>query len=377
MKNSIFILSAIILITVQSGCGSKTDQASNTTEAVAVKVVQLNDAQMASAGITTDSLKKLQLARVIHLNGQVKVPPQHVYSMSVPLGGYITATSLVPGTRVRRGELVATLEDLQYIELQQQYVSLKSRMAMLQADYERQRSLNESKASSDHDYQLAKAEWESSLAEQRALKEKLALLHIDADKLNAANISRSISLYAPFDGFASKVNVNTGKYVTPSEVIFEFIHSEDCYLGLTVYEQDLRDLQAGMKLIALGNSNQDTVACEISFVHANLTDQRSGEAICQFTSAHQDLVPGMFMQADVELGKHRVDAMPVESVVHYEGKNFIFVRNDASTFEMIEVTTGTEENGQVEVALQTALNGRQVVYNGAYALLMTLVNQAE
>ena len=69
--------------------------------------------------------------------------------------------------------------------------------------------------------------------------------------------------------------------------------------------------------------------------------------------------------------------MPVSSVLHYEGKNYIFVRNDEHTFEMLEVQTGTEENNQVEVVLLAELNGREVVYNGAYALLMTWVNQVE
>lgn len=195
--------------------------------------------------------------------------------------------------------------------------------------------------------------------------------------MNAGNISRSISLYAPFDGFVSKVNVNNGKYINPSDVMFEFIHAEDCYLGMTVFEEDMRELQAGMKLRAVGNNSVDSMWCEIQFVQANLSDQHSGEAICKFTGSTMNVVPGMFMQADVALGVQEVTAMPVASVVHYEGKNFIFARNDARSFEMLEVETGTEENGMMEVGLKDSLGGRAVVYNGAYALLMTLVNQAE
>jgi len=377
MKNSILIISFFAASALLAACGNKPEENNSSVESKPATIVQLSEAQLASAGITTDTLRQVELARVVHLNGQVKVPPQNVFSMSVPVGGYVTSTSLVPGTRVRKGQQVATMEDMQYVDLQQQYVSIKSKMNMLQADYERQRSLNESKAASDHDFQMARAEWESAQAELRALKEKLALLHIDADALNASNISRSISLFAPFEGFVSKVNVNSGKYVTPSEVMFEFIRAEDCYLGLTVFEQDMRDLEAGMKLFAFGNNSSDSIACEIDFVNANLSDQRSGEAICKFTSAHENLVPGMYMQANVELGVHRVNAMPVESIVHYEGKNYIFACNEVGTYEMIEVQTGTEEKNLLEVSLLSPLKGRTVVYKGAYALLMTFGNQAE
>ena len=370
-------MAALLTAALFGGCGNQPQPMEPADSVESSNVIQLNDAQLASVGITTDSLRQMALSRVVHLHGQVKVPPQNVYSMSVPVGGYVTSTSLVPGARVKRGQQVATLEDLQYIDLQEQYVSLKSRLNMLQADYERQRTLNESKASSDHDFQLAKSEWESAVVALRALKEKLALLHIDADRLQSSNISRSITLYAPFDGFVSKVNVNTGKYINPSDVMFEFIHAEDCYLGMTVFEEDMRELQAGMKLRAVGNNSVDSLWCEIQFVQANLSAQHSGEAICKFTEAPLNVVPGMFMQADVALGVQLVSAMPVDGVVHYEGKNFIFACNDSRTFEMLEVETGDEENGMIAVTLKQSLAGRLVVHKGAYALLMAFVNQSE
>jgi membrane fusion protein, heavy metal efflux system len=322
-------------------------------------------------------LMQLELARVVHLNGQVKVPPQHVFSMSAPLGGYVASTTLVPGTRVKKGQLVVIMEDMQYIELQQQFLSAKARMNMLEAEYIRQRALNQSKATSDRELQQAQSEWESASVELRALHEKLMLIHIDADKLTAASISKTIALHAPFDGFVSKVNVNAGKYVTSSEVMVEFIQSENCYLGLTVFEKDMRELSPGMKLSAYGNNLNDTILCEIDFVNPDLTDKNTGEAICRFTGAHGDLIPGMFMQADAQLGLQRTTAMPAESVVHYQNKNYVFAQNDAFTFEMIEVNTGTEEDGFIAVTLLSPLNGRRVVYNGAYLLLMTLMNEAE
>ena len=114
--------------------------------------------------------------------------------------------------------------------------------------------------------------------ELRALREKLSLIHIDAESLTAAGISKSIPLRAPFDGFVSKVNVNAGKYVSSTDVMVEFIQSENCYLGLTVFEKDMRNLKPGMKLVAYGNNEADTVLCEIEFINPDLTDQRTGEA---------------------------------------------------------------------------------------------------
>jgi len=368
----LFICSALIV-----SCGAHSDEKSTAQEDSNNNILVLTDAQLSSVGITVDTLQQRSTSRELHLTGQVKVPPQHVYSMSAPLGGYVASITLVPGTRVKKGQLVVTMEDVQYIELQQQFLAAKSRMTMLEAEYSRQRTLNESKASSDRELQQAKAEWEAATVELRALREKLSLIHIDSDKLTSASISKTISLHAPFDGFVSKVNVNAGKYVTSSEVMVEFIQSENCYLGLTVFEKDMRELTPGMKLFSYGNNANDTILCEIDFVNPDLTDQHTGEAICRFTSAHSELIPGMFMQADAELGVQQTAAMPAESVVHFENKNYLFAQNDAHTFEMIEVNAGTEEDGFISVTLLSPLNGRRVVYKGAYALLMAMKNEAE
>jgi cobalt-zinc-cadmium efflux system membrane fusion protein len=39
------------------------------------------------------------------------------------------------------------------------------------------------------------------------------------------------------------VNVNIGKYVNPSDVLFEFINPDDIHLNLKVYEKDLENLK--------------------------------------------------------------------------------------------------------------------------------------
>ena len=48
-----------------------------------------------------------------------------------------------------------------------------------------------------------------------SLRQKLQLIGINADKLSESNISKSVSVHSPIDGFVSAVDVNIGKYVTP------------------------------------------------------------------------------------------------------------------------------------------------------------------
>ena len=121
--------------------------------------VQLTDAQMKNAVIETGHLEKKNISSVLKLNGSIDVPPQNMVSVSVPLGGYLKSTQLLPGMHIARGATIAVMEDQQYIQLQQDYLTAKAKLLYAEQEYNRQRDLNQSKASSDKVYQQAQMDY--------------------------------------------------------------------------------------------------------------------------------------------------------------------------------------------------------------------------
>jgi cobalt-zinc-cadmium efflux system membrane fusion protein len=87
------------------------------------------------------------------------------------------------------------------------------------------------------------------------LEEKLRLIHINPNSLHENNISKSIRIYSPIDGFVSKVNVNIGKYVTPSDVLFELVNPADIHLNLKIFEKDLNKIFIGQNVVSYTNNN--------------------------------------------------------------------------------------------------------------------------
>ena len=159
--------------------------------------------------------------------------------------------------KVKKGEIIATIEDQQYIQLQQEYLTIKSKLNYAENEYNRQKELNQSKASSDKVFQQTEMEYKTQKISLSALAEKLRLININPENLNESILSRSINVYSSIDGFVSKVNVNIGKYVNPSDVLFELINPEDIHLNLTVFEKDLDKLSIGQKLLAYNNNQPD------------------------------------------------------------------------------------------------------------------------
>ncbi len=376
MKKIFLTISILTLL----GCGQK--QENKTAVPVDNKVqsatVKLNNAQIANAEIQTSELIEKEISSIIKLNGKIDVPPQNLISVSVPLGGYLKSTEMLPGKIVRKGQVLAVLEDQQYIRLQQEYLLAKVKLKVVEGEYLRQRELNASKASSDKIVQVAEGEYKNAKINVKALEENLELIGIQPKKLDETKISKRITITSPINGYVSKVNANIGKYLTPSEVLFELVNVADIHLNVSVFEKDLASLAIGQKVITYNNSNPSKrYETEIILIGHSLSADKNTEVHCHFKNYDKNLVPGMYMNAEVELKNKRAHTISENAILRYENKDYVFIQIDKTTFEMIAVKVGAKENGFVEIENYTDLNEFPVVINGAYSLLMKLKNTEE
>ena len=362
-------------------CGQqKTAEKKETAQPVAENLVQLTDAQLKNAGITTTRAEKRNIATALKVSGRIDVPPQNIVSVSFPLGGYLKSTNLLPGMHVNKGTVIGVLEDQQFIQLEQDYLTAKARLTFLEKEYERQQVLNRSKASSDKLFQQTAADYQSQQILLRALAEKLQLIGVNPGRLSENSISRSVNIYSPINGFVTKVNVNIGKYVNPTDVLFEIVNPGDIHLALTVFEKDISKLAVGQRVIAY--TNNDTTKkyeCEVILIGQDVEADRSIQVHCHFESYDKALIPGTFMNALIETAADSVLALPEEAIVRYQNQQYAFVRKDSNIFEMLPLKTGVRENGylQVSAADGNDLSRQEFVTKGAYSLLMKLKNTAE
>jgi cobalt-zinc-cadmium efflux system membrane fusion protein len=375
MKN--YILTIVVCLSLLS-CGdtkqSESETASNET------AVALTDAQVKNAGISVGTIEKQAIARLLKVNGVIDVPPQNMVSISAPLGGYLKYTKLLPGMHINKGESIAIMEDPQYISLQQEYLTAKAKLSYLQNEYSRQETLNKSAASSDKVFQEATMNYSSQKVLVKSLSEKLLLIGISPDNLTENTISRSIAIHSPIDGYVSKVNVNIGKYASPTDVLFELVNPQDIHLALDIFEKDIDNLQIGQKLLAYTNTQPDKkYPCEIILIGKDISETRSVEVHCHFDAYDKTLIPGMYMNAEIEVSSQNDFVISDESIVTFEGKHYVFYEKSKNNFEMVEVETGNSENGITQITFKNNFNPeqKQFVIKGAYSILMKSKNTEE
>lgn len=366
---------ALVFLGMLAACGGKEEKAQSAVGLKDEYSVTLTAAQLRNAPVETRQLATQQIAAVLKLNGKIDVPPQNMIAISTPLGGYLTSTRLLPGMRVTKGEVIAIIENPQFVQLQQAYLEAKSKLHFASLDYNRQKLLNQSQASSDKIMQQAQSEMNSQQILMNAVAQQLQLVNIAPASVTPDNMRRNTPVFSSINGYVSKVNVNIGKYVNPSDVLFELVNPDDIHLNLKVYEKDLKQLKPGLRMVAYTNTNPGKkYEGVIHLIGKDVDASGLAEVHCHFEKYDRDLIPGVYMNAEIRTETALTQVLPEESVVDFEGKTYVFIEEKPQTYRLTPVTTGILEKGFVQVLNNHVFAGKNIVTKNAYTLLMKLKN---
>ena len=374
-KHSIVLIISLFLVSCSKDEKQIEDQKTETNSS---SILKLTDAQLKNMAIDTVSFRNAVLPTTIRLNAKTEVTPQNIVSITNPFGGYVKRIALIPGNYVKKGQVVVVLEDPQYIQMQEDYLTTKALLEQANADYLRQKDLNIEQAASDKTMQQAKASKQTLFVKMRALEEKLRLMNINPSSVSLNNIRRTINVYAPMSGMVSEVFTNTGQYVSPADAMLEIINPSSSLLNVKVFEKDLGNIQVGQILSAFTNSNPNQkLYAQISAISNEVNEDGTVDVYAKITNLNGiRLAANMYFNIELIINQLRANVLPEEAVVHFEGKDYIFERINKNQFKMILVEVGVSSNKMVEI--KTAVNTNKIyISKGAYNLLTALKNSGE
>jgi cobalt-zinc-cadmium efflux system membrane fusion protein len=377
-----YFISVLVLIAFNACQTDKKATETNkiTTSSVGSMLVQLDKDQLKEANLKTAILEKGNASIDIHLNGKVDVPPTAVASVSIPMGGYIQDINLIPGNFVKKGSTIATIKDPQYIQLQEDYLTAKSKSVYLSQDLDRQKLLLQQDAVSKKAFQLLQSEYNTNAIALKGLAEKLQLINIDPSSLSVDKITSKVNLVAPISGYVSKVNINRGKYVAPTDILLELIDPNDVHAAITIFEKDITLFKEGIKgKVVLANEPNSSYPVSVMVVSKNLDEDKTGLVHCHFLNIPKNVVPGMFLTADFSVKNADAVIVPVTAIQRFQGVDYIFIQKSANEFEAKQVTLGAINKTTAAILNPEATEwvGKNIVIENAYSLLGKLMNKAE
>ena len=386
--NIIYLLGLLLF----SSCSREAEPAHETAEEHGEEeqggMAELTEQQYQVAGIALGKPEMRNLSNTLTVTGELDLPPQNMASVSAPLGGFVKSTDLLEGMHVRKGQLIAKIENADFVTLQQDYLEARSRLDYLELEYQRQKELSEEQVTSDKTFQRTTAEYRTAGAQVEGLAERLRIIGVNPASLGEGKISRILPIYSPIEGYITYINATIGQYVNPTDVLFRIADTEHLHVELTVFEKDVAALQKG-QLVRYSLPNEAAANHEaiIYLIGKEISEDRTVQVHAHMEEEDKNLVPGMYVQAQVALDGQQVLALPVAAVVKDNGNDFIFLyigeekEGEAvmKKFRMMPVQRGVEEGGYVQVALPAAVDTAvaNVVTKGAYSLLSKMRNAGE
>lgn len=368
-------ITAVLCLVLMISCKSDKKEEQKTEVQKQENTIELSDSQVKNAGLATGNPEEKNVKGILELQGTVTVPPKSVVSVSIPLGGYIKKTDLMAGMHVRKGQLLAVVEDMQYIQLQQDYLTAKEKYQLSQSEYNRQKELNAKKASSDKLFEQTAAEMQTQRIYMASLAQKLSLSGINVKTLSASNISKTVSVLSPINGLVSKVNVNVGKYISPTDMLFELMETSDVVLVMNAFEKDVHLLSVGQTVSVFTNADPSKkYAAKIAYINQSLNGDRAAEVVCKLNTYNNALIPGLFINADAEFENEKALTVPEDAIVKWQNKFYVFSNTENQKYKMIPVETGSSSNGYRQIKSSFIDKSSKIVVKNAYTLLMTFMN---
>jgi cobalt-zinc-cadmium efflux system membrane fusion protein len=337
--------------------------------------LHLSKAQAETIGLEFGSLSSIKVNDYVKATGSLGLPPNAYSSVSAKTNGIIRGTKkFVEGNYIKKGAVIAYLENADLIVTQQDYLEAQAQLHLKRLEVERQNTLVESNAGVTKNLQNAQAEVSVLEAKTQGLAKQLSFLGISTSNLSPSNIQQQIAIVAPMSGYISKINFHNGMYAQSSVSLMDIISSEHLHLELDVFEKDIANIKKGQKISytvpALGqtiyygtvdvigkefNSNSKTIR-----IHGHLDGTKP------------TFLKDLFINAKIYLNDVESSALPENAIINDGGNSFIYVANEKANddeieFEKIAVIAGATDNGFTAVKLiDTIPDGMQIVTIGAY-----------
>ncbi len=330
--------------------------------------------QFTAAGMVLADMDTFLFEDVIRVNGTIEVAPEGKALISTLIPGVVRRILVTEGQPVNKGQILFTLENTAYIDLQQEYLQTYHRLQYSQSEYNRQKELINGNITSQKSLVAAESDYFSTLAAFEALKTKLELVNLDPASVEQGNIVPEISVVAPLGGFVTLHDIYLGTYVESQQTVMEIIDLRQLQLKLSVFEKDLLRIEKGQPVRYRGTQSLGAWHPGTVMTAGRSVDAESKSAVVYGKIGerdYRDLVNGMYIEAEIIARGRQAYGLPNEAVQQDGEKSFVFVRKDETDgnirLKRVYVETGQAGEEYTEIMSDTII--RDILVKGAFNLV--------
>ena len=311
-------------------------------------IATLTEEQIKTVGIQLGVIEQKELTATIRANGLLKVPNNNKANATSLYGGVIKTLNVQIGDYVKKGQVIATIANPQFIQLQEEYLSTASRITFAEQELSRQKELFEGNAGAKKNLQSATAELNSLRTRRASLQQQIQLMGINPGSVSNGNLKSALVVTSPLNGTVSNVFAKIGSYVDVSSPVIEIVDNSSLHLDLNVFEKDLPMLKVGQTIhFRITNNAVEDYNAKIFAIGSSFENESKTIAAHAVVQGNKTgLIDGMNVTAIVSLNNVTTSAVPNDAIVNADGKYYIFVQTNKKAEEHHE--EGEEEGSHKE-----------------------------
>ncbi len=381
MKKYIIILAAFSILSCTNKEATKTNAQKTEThegesEGKHEEEITITQKQFDASKMALGQLSKQKFAEVVKTTGMIDVPPQSKEIITSFYGGFVKKSNLLVGDKVRKGQAVVTIENPEFLTLQQEYLEAKEQLSYLKNEYERQKTLFDEQITSQKKYLKAQSDYKRTNAVYLSLAKKLRMLNINLNKVNQGDFSSTITLYSSINGTVTKVNVSKGTPIATADEIMQIVNIDHIHIELTAFERDAMKIKEGQIInFKIPEASDKVYQAEVHLV-SKIVDEAS-----RTIKIHGHLLKetkntfhiGMFVEAEIEVSNTELLALPNTAILEEDEHKVAFFLEEQKEghyiFEPIEITIGKSNGTYTAIVSDNIKPTDKILVKGGYSLV--------
>jgi cobalt-zinc-cadmium efflux system membrane fusion protein len=407
------IIILLFTICMVISCGKKQESGSETKETKHEEhhdeenktEVTLTNEQIKLMGIEALPISEVNISGYIKVTGEVKINQDQESKVGGIISGRIKSVNVKEGSNVRTGQVLATIENIDLVSIQTDYITSKNEAEYAKQELDRQKRISD--ITSKKTIAELEANYKRALTNMRSLEQRLTSYKINKDRFDnvgedtTVNVQRYYSITSPISGNVVSRMITVGQYIDASTEMFHIVNTSTVYVDLNIFEKDLAKISKGQKVKIETSTYADEVfEGSIDNINSIFDDaSRTVKVRVLIKNKGNKLLPNMFVTAKILVDESNVKAVPKTALVEEGEEKFIFLRTDEKhtgkheghnhadkehkedehdsehkeeggiIFKKILVRTGVEDDKFIEIfPMQTLESEDKVVTSGAFYL---------
>jgi cobalt-zinc-cadmium efflux system membrane fusion protein len=355
---------------ILASCDSKKNESINQPAATRTQEIKLTAEQKQNAGINLGEIVQHEMGEEVKCAGLVDVPPVSIALVSLPIAGYVKTTfELLPGKKVSKGQVLATITSLDYIQMQQEYLQAMSALGLSNVEKSRQQVLSNEEVGSKKKFQQAEVDQVNLQTQVKALSLKLEVIGCDMKALAKGNMNALLAVKSPIDGYIEEQYLAIGKYVTPTDILVKIVGTLDKHVEIKVFEKDLSKLKIGQTILVETEGLSAKAKIFLIGQQVNLeTRTTSVHGHFEKMADEKLFTVGQFVSAKITVGSKTVSAVPQAALARVGKAGFIYIESSTGIVKQIPVEILSATKEWVGIKPLVYLPEGKLVISGASAL---------